>query len=94
MPPETGYGWMAKAQARNLALLELCVGEFSDHCSKQDFADQIIARDPFQLGFLDVEALRLARLLLHWDPVRRISARGALQHSYFQQNEARACRGD
>nr|POE45736.1 putative inactive protein kinase [Quercus suber] len=146
MPPETGYGWMAKPQAsydmwsigiiflemilgtneiftisnidnltpelvdlvlqydegdlidsaiyRNLALLELCIGEFSDHCSEQDFADKIIARDPFQLGFLDVEALRLARLLLHWDPVRRISARGALQHSYFQQNEARACRGD
>lgn len=53
-------------------------------CSEEFFAHQIKSRDPLNLGFPNVLALRLVRQLLLWDPEDRLSVDEALQHPYFQ----------
>lgn len=53
-------------------------------CSEEFFAHQIKSRDPLNLGFPSVWALRLVRQLLLWDPEDRLSVDDALKHPYFQ----------
>ncbi|GKU86510.1 hypothetical protein SLEP1_g1023 [Rubroshorea leprosula] len=53
-------------------------------CSEEFFAHQIKSRDPLNLGFPNIWALRLVRQLLLWDPEDRLSVDDALQHPYFQ----------
>lgn len=53
-------------------------------CSEEFFSSQIKSRDPLKLGFPNIQALRLVRHLLLWDPEDRFSVDEALRHPYFQ----------
>ncbi|XP_047954658.1 uncharacterized protein LOC125200884 isoform X4 [Salvia hispanica] len=52
-------------------------------CSEEYFSYLIRSRDPLQLGFPNIWALRLVRGLLEWDPESRLSVDDALRHPYF-----------
>lgn len=52
-------------------------------CSEDFFAQQIKRRDPLNIGFPNIWALRLVRELLQWNPEDRLSVDDALQHPYF-----------
>lgn len=53
-------------------------------CSEEFFSQQIKNKDPLKLGFPNVQAMRLVRQLLLWDPDDRLSVDDALRHPYFQ----------
>lgn len=53
-------------------------------CSEVFFSNLIKSRDPLNIGFPNVWAMRLIRQLLRWDPDDRLSVDDALQHPYFQ----------
>ncbi|XP_048499925.1 uncharacterized protein LOC104894555 isoform X3 [Beta vulgaris subsp. vulgaris] len=54
-------------------------------CSEEFFSNLIKSRDPLNIGFPNVWAMRLVRQLLRWDPDDRLSVDDALRHPYFQQ---------
>ncbi|XP_057517560.1 uncharacterized protein LOC130798539 isoform X2 [Amaranthus tricolor] len=54
-------------------------------CSEEFFSNLIKSRDPLNIGFPNVWAMRLVRQLLRWDPDDRLSVDDALQHPYFKQ---------
>ncbi|ETV84535.1 CMGC protein kinase, variant 1 [Aphanomyces astaci] len=53
-------------------------------CNFGTFNTTIQARDPLGRGLTDPYGLHLLWQLLQWDPAKRISAREALVHAYFQ----------
>eukprot|EP00955_Chlamydomonas_euryale_P087177 364274-Chlamydomonas_euryale.AAC.5 len=53
-------------------------------CSDDAVAALIRARDPLGVGAGGLQAVRLLRRLLSWDPLARPTAREALMHAYFQ----------
>ncbi|XP_021764354.1 uncharacterized protein LOC110728976 isoform X2 [Chenopodium quinoa] len=53
-------------------------------CSEEFFSNLIKSRDPLNIGFPNVWAMRLVRQLLRWDPDDRLTVDDALQHPYFQ----------
>lgn len=54
-------------------------------CSEEFFSRQIRNRDPLNIGFPNIWALRLVRELLQWNPEDRPSVDEALKHPYFSQ---------
>ncbi|RHY28807.1 hypothetical protein DYB32_005691 [Aphanomyces invadans] len=55
-----------------------------DACNFGTFNTTIQSRDPLGLGLQDPYGLHLLWQLLQWDPAKRMSARDALAHAYFQ----------
>ncbi|KAF0694167.1 Aste57867_14927 [Aphanomyces stellatus] len=53
-------------------------------CNFGTFNTTIQKRDPLGRGFQDADGLHLLWNLLQWDPEKRITARDALDHAYFQ----------
>ncbi|KAJ3697501.1 hypothetical protein LUZ61_001206 [Rhynchospora tenuis] len=53
-------------------------------CSEESFSQQVKMRDPLNLGFSNILALRLARQLLVWHPEDRLTVDEALSHPYFK----------
>ncbi|CAK4391457.1 unnamed protein product [Aphanomyces euteiches] len=53
-------------------------------CNFGTFNTTIQQRDPLGIGFQDSWGLHLLWKLLQWDPEKRITARDALNHAYFQ----------
>lgn len=51
-------------------------------CTDVHFGSNIKARDPLGYGLSD-EGVNLVRRMLHWDGKKRITAREALNHSFF-----------
>lgn len=56
----------------------------SIRCSDSYFGQKIKERDPMSLG-IPAQAIDLVRRLLYWDAAKRISAREALDHPFFNQ---------
>jgi serine/threonine protein kinase len=86
----------ARAIAYRLrAMLELCIIPPETHvasllsweCHESALMDIFKQRDPLNIGFESVWALRLVRKLLTWDPNERLSAARALEHAFFRDSE-------
>lgn len=63
----------------------------TDGCHFGRFNASVIERDPLRKGLASPWALDLIWKLLQWDPAKRIPAADALQHAFFQGDEAYKC---
>jgi serine/threonine protein kinase len=57
----------------------------SVRCNDAYFGQKVKEKDPMHWGFTD-DAIDLVRRMLHWDSGKRISAREALAHAFFNSN--------